>query len=135
LNLFLIRRIFGLRPAGWDDPGHSQPADTAVLFKDNVFDGNVFTNPVSPFPSVPASRINVYDDLEYDGSVSSIPGERAPTPADFQMTNNTFRNNDFGHVRGAPSFGVGTAISGLVIDGGNNKCSAPTTAGYPLQCN
>ena len=50
------------------------------------------------------------------------------------MTNNTFRNNDFGHVRGAPSFGVGAAISGLVIDGGNNKCSAPTTAGYPLHC-
>ncbi|HEY1535090.1 MAG TPA: right-handed parallel beta-helix repeat-containing protein, partial [Polyangiaceae bacterium] len=135
-DLFLHNRIGGLRPAGFDSQ-HLMPADEAVVFHDNVFDGNSLTNPsdYSLLSTNAAADIPFYDYLLDLGGIGGIPGERATTQADFQLTNNVFQNNQFGHVRLAPSFGSGTPIAGVVVDGGNNTCTSPTPAGYPLHCN
>ena len=134
-SLLLFRRNFGLRPAGWDEL-HRLPADVAVLFRDNVFDGNTFTNPNSFSAGAnAASNVPIYDNMGYFGDVSSIPGEREPVPpGDFQLTNNLFRNNQFGRVRAAPYFGANAPVPGRVVDGGGNVCQTPTSANYPLNC-
>ena len=128
-RLFHFYRIFGLRPAGFDGQ-HELPADAAVYFSDNAFDGNRLVNPSAPGSS--SSILRVYNQLDYSGTISSGPGERAPGPSDFVLTNNTFRNNDFGHALTAPDFGT-PIVSGLVIDGGGNVCSN-NGAAYPLVC-
>ena len=110
-RLFHFFRIFGLRPARFDSL-HEMPADAAVYFNDNVFDGNRLVNPSTQATS--SSIIRVYDQLDYSGSVSSvIPGERAPGSSDFILSNNIFRNNDFGHTLLAPDFGA-PVVPGLV---------------------
>jgi hypothetical protein len=49
------------------------------------------------------------------------------------LTNNVFRNNDFGHALVAPAFGA-PIVPGLVVDGGGNACRDPGSASYPLAC-
>jgi len=129
-RLFYFFRIFGLRPAGFDGQ-HELPADAAVYFSDNVFDGNRLVNPsvVGSWSSI----LRIYNQLDYTGSISSAPGERAPGSSDFVLTNNTFRNNDFGHAAMAPNFGA-PIVPGLVIDGGRNICNNSDGAAYPLVC-
>jgi hypothetical protein len=128
LRLFDFFRIFGLRPAGFDSL-HLLPADTGIDFTDNVFDGNrVVDDAAQKSPSL----FYLYVHLNYFGGVSDIPGERPATDADFVLTNNTFRNNDFGHSVSAPFFGT-PVVPGIVIDGGGNLCS-DGGAGYPLAC-
>ena len=128
--MFRFLRFFGLRPAGFDDL-HELRADTAVYFSDNVFDGNRLLNPSGDFSS---STIGVYSKLGYDGSISGVfPGERPPGPSDFVLTNNVFRNNDFGHLLTAPRFGA-PIVPGLVIDGGGNVCNNVDGSAYPLAC-
>ena len=130
-RLFHFFRIFGLRPARFDSL-HEMPADAAVYFNDNVFDGNRLVNPSTQATS--SSIIRVYDQLDYSGSVSSvIPGERAPGSSDFILSNNIFRNNDFGHTLLAPDFGA-PVVPGLVIDGGGNICNVSGGVPYPLAC-
>jgi len=122
---FEFFRIFGLRPAGFDSL-HKLPADTAVYFSENVFDGNRIINPQG------RSLIPVYTHMGYNGAVSDIPGERAATDSDFVLTNDTFRNDDFGHSVPAPSFGS-PVVAGIIVDGGGNVCS-DGGPGYPLVC-
>ena len=130
-TLFLFFRIFGLRQAGFDSL-HELPADSAVLFNDNTFDGNRLVNPYVQAGD-DSSIFWLYNQLSYSGSVSNIPGERVARPSDFVVKNNTFRNNDFGKALSAPLFGT-PVVPGVVIDGGGNVCKNDGGAGYPLVC-
>jgi hypothetical protein len=128
-TLFSIFRAYGLRPAG-SDSEHRLPADTAVVFTNNLFEGNIFKNPsllgaAGSFP--------LYSNLGYSG-ISTLPGERAPGPGDFQLKNNVFRNNQFSTDVEGPGFGTGAVIPGAVVDGGGNKCRTPPGDNYPLKC-
>jgi hypothetical protein len=71
--------------------------------------------------------------LQYNGSLSSIAGERVPSDTEFEFSNNVFRDNDFGHVGYGPWFGP-TVASGIINDGGGNFCKTPSIASYPLVC-
>ena len=53
--------------------------------------------------------------------------------SDFVLTNNTFRNNDFGHAVTAPDFGT-PIVPGLIVDGAGNVCTNSDGAAYPLVC-
>jgi hypothetical protein len=129
-KLFHMFRLHGLRPAGSDEQAFL-PADTEVRFRDNVFDGNVI---IGAADRTMASYIPVYDQLEYQGDVSSTAGEQ-PAPKDaFKIGNNVFRNNDFGAGVAGPNFGASTPVDGYIVDGGGNKCAKPATAHYPLNC-
>ena len=135
-TLFYFSHDYGLRPAGfdWDKV---MPADTAVLFKDNVFEGNVLLDPVVFFGQyLPASSIPLGNNLQYvQDHLSDIPGERAVSPADFQITNNTFTANDFGHFLEAPEFvTLAPSPAGMFIDGGGNICKPSTWPYFPLLC-
>ena len=134
-NIFFFRRIYGLRPAGTDFD-HRLPADTAVAFKDNLFDGNVLANqiPWNQNGPEPSSAIPLSNNLTYSGAISTLSGERAATAADFQLGNNVFKNNDFGHSADAPWLGSGPFPAGLVVDGGLNRCRPSIVNGYPLVC-
>jgi len=48
------------------------------------------------------------------------------------LTDDTFRNDDFGHSVPAPSFGS-PVVAGIIVDGGGNVCS-DGGPGYPLVC-
>lgn len=128
-NLYTIFRSYGLRPAGTDFE-HRLPADTAVVFKNNLFEGNVFKNPTL---MIPAANFPLNGGLGYIG-ISTLPGERALTPADFQLNNNVFRNNQFSTDVDGPSFGSGSVVPGAVVDGGGNLCRKPAQSNYPLRC-
>lgn len=129
--LFWFYRIYGLRAAETSPEG-TIPADTAVYFENNVFAGNRFTPDPDLGSSSLSSSIPLFTDLGYAGSLSDIPTERVPGPDDFVLTNNVFRDNDFGTTLDAPYFGNGV-VPGYVIDGGGNVCRSPSTA-YPLGC-
>jgi hypothetical protein len=133
--MFLFSRNFGLRPAGFDDI-HVMPADTAVRFRDNVFEGNLLTNQ-TPLGGDGGynntSMMQLGNKLQYNGSLSSIAGERVPSDTEFEFSNNVFRDNDFGHVGYGPWFGP-TVASGIINDGGGNFCKTPSIASYPLVC-
>jgi hypothetical protein len=106
------------------------PADSAVLFNDNTFDGNRLVN---PYVQAGVSTFWLYSNLNYSGSISNTPGERVARPSDFVVKNNTFRNNDFGRALSAPLFGM-PVVLGVVIDGGGNICKDDGGASYPLVC-
>jgi Right handed beta helix region len=125
--LFLLFRIGGLRPQNWDYRG--APADTAVYFQENLFERNQFIGSSSPAPF--AAYIPIYNYLGYNGE-TGLPGERVAQRTDFQLSDNTFARNDFGHFTGAPYF-AGPVTAGKIIDGGRNICSDPG-ADYPLVC-
>jgi parallel beta-helix repeat protein len=126
--LFILFRIFGLRAQNWD--GRGAPADTAVYFQGNSFSRNQFIGSSSPAST--SAYIPIYNDLDYTGGVSGIPGERAAQKSDFQLNDNIFTRNDFGHFTGAPYFAQ-PFTAGEVIDGGRNICSTPGP-NYPLVC-
>ncbi len=133
-SLFYFTHVFGLRAA--DSNGvHAQ--DTAVYFKDNVFDGNVVVDPASMTGLKNwAATIPVYDAMGYGGDLGGLPGETLVKASDFVLTNNTFKNNDFNAVQAyAAWFGDKPIVSGVVIDGGGNKCQLLTAdKAYPLVC-
>ncbi|NRF67109.1 right-handed parallel beta-helix repeat-containing protein [Aquincola sp. S2] len=129
-SLFLIYRSYGLRAAGSDDKD-LLPADTAVEFRDNVFEGNRFIEPLVTAGF--SAYMPLFNRLGYGGGISSLPGERAAQPADFIITRNLFRNNDFGQTLFAPDFGP-NPVPGVVIDGGGNRCKTLLTTDYPLKC-
>jgi len=126
--LFYFFRAYGLRPANWD--GHGVPADTAVYFQGNLFSRNQFTD--GSQPASPSAFIPIYNYLDYNGGVSAIVGERVAQISDFQLNDNTFTRNNFGHIEGAPYFAQ-PFTPGEIIDGGRNICSNPG-ANYPLVC-
>jgi Divergent InlB B-repeat domain len=128
--LFQFMRIWGLRPVGFD-ARHEKPADTAVFFSDNVFDGNRLVDPRSG--GIWSSIVRIYEELEFNGSTSGAPGERVPGPSDFVLKNNAFRNNDFGHTLIAPEFGK-PIVQGLIVDDGGNVCNNSGGGAYPLAC-
>lgn len=131
-RMFLIFRISGLLVGG-DDFEHRLPPETAIAFKNNLFDGNIFTNSRQQNPGTP-SFIPLFNLLNYSGiGVPPGPGERLTTAADFQISNNTFKNNQFGSSLPPPWFGD-TPVPGMVIDGGGNVCKQSTIPGYPLTC-
>jgi hypothetical protein len=138
---FYFARTYGLRAANSYLEGVG--ADTAVYFKDNTFDGNVTLNPVSYSDGVqPASMFNVLDPTISVGSVSSLPGEVPLKASDFIISNNLFKNNNFGKLSSAPTFGFfNPPLPGYVVDGGGNICSQPLGGGlgnpqsyYPIVC-
>ena len=134
-TLFRATRDYGLRPAGYDGP--PLPADTAVRFRDNVFDANVLRGPVSlniyGAASTDAAVITVFSRMSYTGDLSTLPGERVPTDSEFELTNNVFRHNDFGRLHSVPQFGFSAPVPGVIVDGGQNVCAEPP-ADYPLSC-
>lgn len=135
-NLFQLTRAYGLRAASVMS-GHALPADSLVYFKDNVFEGNVLLDPISPSGLTTwASQIPVYDRLQYGGQISTLPGEQAASAASFKIENNVFRNNRFGTMAYAPWFGDQPAVAGMIVDGGGNQCQAPSAnlKNYPLVC-
>ncbi|HZE70789.1 MAG TPA: right-handed parallel beta-helix repeat-containing protein [Pyrinomonadaceae bacterium] len=126
--LFYFFRIFGLRPANWD--GRGVQADTGVYFQENLFSRNQLID--GSDPASPSAYIPIYDYLNYNGGVSGLPGERPAQISDFQLNDNTFTRNDFGHIELAPYFAEPFTV-GKIIDGGRNICSNPG-ANYPLVC-
>ena len=128
-QMFVMYHYYGLRPAG-SDLERTAPADTEVRFRDNVFEGNVM---LRTGPASAASYIPVFNKMGYSGSVSGVAGERAVPDNAFSVGNNIFRNNDFGAGVLGPIFG-GAPVPGVIIDGGGNKCAAPTSPDYPLKC-
>jgi parallel beta-helix repeat protein len=130
-TLFSIFRVYGLRPAGTDSD-HRLPADTAVVFTNNLFEGNILKNPSL---LAAAGSFPLYSNVGYSG-LSTLPGERAPGPGDYQLKNNVFRNNQFSTDVEGPGFGTGAVIPGAVVDGGGNICKTPTREAYPypLKC-
>jgi hypothetical protein len=135
-HLFHFFRAYGLRPAG-GDINHTIPADTAVLFRDNVFSGNVSINTAAVNSLAPtlSTYLPIFDLMAYDGGISNTVGERAALAADFQLTNNLFKNNVFAATYDAPWFGSGPIVAGRIIDGGGNFCKASTTTAVPFKCN
>ncbi|HVW25705.1 MAG TPA: hypothetical protein VHC69_10060 [Polyangiaceae bacterium] len=102
-----------------------------VLFTNNRFDGNTFTNQVNP--SQPSLSIPVFSELNYDGKTSGNPSERVPAPGDFVLTNNRFRDNHFG-PGAPPDFGQGPVVAGFIVDEGGNGCTRGAAEDYPLEC-
>jgi hypothetical protein len=102
------------------------------MFRDNLFDGNVLRN-AKP-GAILAGWLPVFDQLGYTGTVSTWIGERVPTPEEFELVNNTFRNNVFDTTLDAPRFGSNPVVPGMIIDGGFNVCRQPLTPDYPLKC-
>lgn len=133
-NLFQFMRVFGLRQANTDG---ANLLDTAVYFKDNVFEGNTLLDPVPRSGTRSwAAEMAVYDRLGYGGGVGGSPGEVELKPADFVLSNNVFRNNDFSAQQAyAPYFGSGPVLPGVIVDGGGNKCQLQVAdKTYPLAC-
>jgi hypothetical protein len=141
------QRDGALRPSGWDSL-HLAAADTAIYFKDNVFEGNELVPPVKyPFDPDFSVVLPVYNRLFYNGSSRPLPGEVAPTDSQFIFWNNVFKNNVFGLPSVAPwfgdpgedpRFGSGLPVPGYIIDGGGNVCQQPwpfVAKDYPLKCN
>jgi parallel beta-helix repeat protein len=132
-TMFYQARTYCLRPAGWDLK-HLMPADTDVLWNNNLYSGNQFIQPVlqqNPYSN--ASMFNFAFAFGNPAVCSSDPGETLPTPSDFQMSNNVFINNDFGVALAAPAF---FSVGSAVIDGGGNVCSPPSSSapGNYLNC-
>lgn len=130
--LFKFFRIFGLRAAA-SDQYKNIAADETVWFQDNTFIGNRFVNPKGD--SAEGSSIQLSANMNYMGSLSSMPGERMPGPGDYKLGNNVFKNNDFGHQLFGPNFGDSPLAPGQVIDGGGNICRKWLPESYPLNCN
>jgi hypothetical protein len=133
-SLFYFTRIYGLRPAGWDDR-HQMPADTGVYFINNQITSNQLIQPwTSNNPYIYAGVLPVFEQMQYTDLGTHHPGEVDPTPDQFFLTNNFFQSNDFSKVLTAPHFGSPTA-PGFIIDGGGNKCVPdPSSPGYPITC-
>jgi parallel beta-helix repeat protein len=128
IRLFMIMRVYGLRPAGTDIE-HRLPADTAVAFKNNLFDSNVFVNDYRV-----SNAATFILDGGLNAGISTLPGERGLTAADFQLSSNVFRNNQFSADSGELWFGSGVVIPGAVVDGGGNKCKMPSPSNSLLKC-
>jgi hypothetical protein len=129
IRLLMIWRVYGLRPAGIDYE-HRVPADTAAVFKDNLFESNIFVN---NYQVSNAGSFALNGGLGY-GGISTLPGERDLKPTDFQLSNNVFRNNQFSADTEGIWFGNGVVIPDAVVDGGGNKCKTPSPPGYLLKC-
>jgi hypothetical protein len=123
-QMFDFLQDYGLRPANYDPAGtysgHMFPADTGVYFQNNQF----INNKSSDNSNIGEMLINM--------SQVSAPGRNGeinPTPSQYILTNNTFKNNDFGTF-----FDPAFIPSSMIVDGGGNKCLTPTGA-YPITCN
>jgi hypothetical protein len=109
----------------------------AVIFKNNVFDGNVLRNEdAGTNRNGLAGMLRLFDYLDFFPNGYVPAGFTMPQRSDFQMQNNVFKNNDFSQQIAGPDFGWSTPIDGLVIDGGGNHCRTPLwpTTPYPLAC-
>jgi len=134
-SLFAATRIYGLRPANFDAYNVSSlPADTGVYFRHNLFDGNVMRGTASTGSQTGNSVwMPLYDRMGYAGGLSTLPGEVVPTDSQFDVTDNRFVRNDFGHSYPA-FFGSNPPVPGVVVDGGQNTCLTPPGANFPLAC-
>ena len=134
-KMFWFSRVYGLRPAGWDDEGGGA-ADTTVAFTNNIFDNNVLKNQYVYTQQQDASGIAwVYNDMGFQGQLGNVVGETAPTSGQYVLTNNTFKDNQFPLSNSAPpDFGSNAVVAGMIDDSGGNICPAPTQANYPLAC-
>lgn len=128
---FLFYRYNGLRPER-SSPVFTHLADDRVYFTGNRFDGNSLEQYASGCSEY-AAFVPVFDDMAYGGEVRD-PSERIPGPADFVLTDNVFRDNDFRGV--AIWFGTATetVVPGRVIDGGGNRCRTFEGLPSPLRC-
>ena len=126
--MFAIFRSYGLRPAGTDFD-KTLPADTALVFRNNQFIGNVFTHPKGP-----ESFEFLLDYNTVLPGVSTMPGERPLAATDYQIVNNVFKDNQLPAGSGRPWLGNGPFIPGAIVDGGGNRCTPGKEPGYPLKC-
>jgi hypothetical protein len=137
VRLFAAFRVYGLRPANFDTNVSSLPADTGVYFRHNLFDGNVMRSErSSTFTGGETANsiwMLLYDRMGYGGELSTLPGEVVPTDSQFDVTDNKFVRNDFGHSYPA-YFGASPVVPGVVVDGGQNLCVPPPGVTFPLAC-
>ncbi|HVU52389.1 MAG TPA: immunoglobulin domain-containing protein [Polyangia bacterium] len=124
-NGMLLSRLCAFRPAGYDG-NPLTPQETKAFFVHNNFTGNVIVNNATAGPSdfwqgIPAV-------------FGTCLGDAAEIPVSaWTLTDNVFKNNDFGTGVAAPTFQL-PPVSGSITDGGGNKCTKPTPSGYPLVC-
>ncbi len=132
---FHFFRTGGLRPAGFDQPDRTLPADTAVVFRDVTIERNTLSNAIaSDGGTTPPTVVilPITTRMNYDDVVA--PGETLPGPGAFQLGNVRFVNNTFDRSASPIEFGQGTFTSGLIVDGGGNVCPASSAAGFPIVC-
>jgi hypothetical protein len=128
---FYFARFGGLRPAGsqnltyffYTTPSDT-PAETAIYFTQNVFSGNIVSQPIGFEGRVPGSLYAlVYSKMGY--AAGNLPGTQ-PTEQQFVTNKNTFANNIFDEAFSPLYFSGGlpwTYTSDDVIDGGGNICA------------
>lgn len=130
-QLFAFFRAYCLRPAGWDQD-KIFPADTAVRLENNRFENNSMRDAISG-PQAWAAYFNLSFAFGVKEACSQGMHDQLPQPADFHLTNNIFKNNDFGTAQKPPYFDP--SLRNAIVDGGGNICSPSSEAGFPLKCN
>lgn len=112
---------FGLRPGGFDKR-KTMPADRGVYFTNNIFENNVTDNSRQESHSSHFIKIGVNDTL------GGFAGERNAQTSDLVVSNNVFRNNNFGSQKM-----LIFEPAGGIVDGGGNRCNPPS-GDYALNC-
>ncbi len=149
-KMLLYYRIGGLRPAKYD-----MPADTALLFTNNIFSGNRLRPPAGtkraaislpiyePSMSIQKNSLTISRNksVRTSGTPQFHPyyDEAETMPKKVVLINNVFRDNDFGS-EGSFNFDDGSPNAAynadFIIDGGGNKCikNASSSKFSPINC-
>jgi hypothetical protein len=118
-------RFCALRPAFTG----GQPdfaAETSAPMAHNMISSNVIVNNSFMGVSFPLPAVG--------GTYDTCSSDETPLTADKWIKgDNVFKNNDYGTGVPFPTF-ESPSVSGQVVDGGGNKCTHPTPAGYPIVC-
>lgn len=106
--------------------------DDFVYFKDNVFTNNKLVNQTPSEKQYPRSLIDFSFNNSEINEISGnfCTGTRTVTPNDIKVSNNTFKNNDFGISEVTPFFAPASGFK----DGGGNKCQGAKSDTNPLSC-
>ncbi len=113
--LFLFYRTNGYRNEISYDGLVVRPADPhTIYFKDNVFENNVLTNYRDNGRS--ATQVSMLNPV---ATANAASGDIQPVASDYVLTNNLFKDNDFGYFESpVVAFTPRTAF----VDGGGNRC-------------
>jgi hypothetical protein len=121
----LMGRLCALRGPAYDE-NPLTPAETNAFFMHNLFSGNVIVNNMTTGPSLFMRGVRTTQ-TACSGDASDLAF------SSWILKDNILKNNDFGTGVPAPIFETPT-VTGMITDGGGNKCTNPTPSGYPIVC-